>query len=96
MEPKINENLHRFLEDSDSNDSIKSCENNAIPMNLKQIRIEHKISDNAHLSNESTISKCVKTKAFSIKDILGLDDKDKQNLSNSSGETASKKTSESM
>lgn len=77
MEPRLVDGRQRLLEDNDSSDSVKSCVTVGSPINLKQIRASQStISDKE--ASDITESKCAKTKAFTIKDILGLDDKDKR------------------
>lgn len=67
-----------FFDDSDSKDTNKSCENSERPINLKRSRASHKISDKKGHSHGLSLSKLTKTKAFTIKDILGLDEKEKR------------------
>lgn len=77
MEPKLIIGRQRFLQenDNDSSDSMKSCETIGKPINLKQTRASQKFSDKE--TSDTTEPKCARTKAFTIKDILGLDERDK-------------------
>lgn len=86
MEQKVFREQHRFRDDSDSNDTNKTCDNSELPINLKQICVSPLICDELNGSNTSAISKIARAKAFSIKDILGLDEKDKGDLKKSNSD----------
>lgn len=83
MEQNINGEHQRVRDDSDSNDTIITCDNGELPINLKQICLSPSSYGEINAQNTSTISKISRTKAFSIKNILGLDDKEKGDLNKS-------------
>lgn len=61
-------------DDSSDSDSDQICDK---PIDLKQTYNDNK-SNQLNATNDSVLSKLVKSKAFSIKDILGLDESDRK------------------
>lgn len=65
-----NNSSENGVDDSSDSDSDQNCDK---PIDLKQT---YKC-DQLNATNDSVLSKLVRSKAFSIKDILGLDESDK-------------------
>lgn len=68
-------------ENSDSNDSKKSSERKSFDLNAIE-KSNFTNSSELKLSNDLSISKFMKSKTFRIKDILDLDENDKNNSEN--------------
>lgn len=66
----LNDSSENGVDDSSDSDSDQNCDK---PIDLKQTCK----SDQLIATNDSVLSKLVRSKAFSIKDILGLDESDK-------------------
>lgn len=82
---------------SDNDDSYDTGTNNkytidAEPIDLKQVNLESQ-SVHEDISNNWDTSRLIKTKAFRIKDILGLDDNEKFNSAKSMSKLAIKSPS---